>query len=340
MITVENLSLLPIVVAINLCLIFVLRIVALKINLLDYPGGRKTHSSPTPLVGGLAIYFTVLSGILMTEGGGADFTAIMFWAGLVFWIGFLDDFGNIPWFFRFVAQVFACVGVIYTTGIEITYLGTYPLLGSLYLGKLSLVFTVFAVVGVTNAYNLIDGIDGLWALLLVPTSALLFVSGGSAAEFDFGLLVIITSICIFLAFNLMKNSKVNLFMGDAGSAGLGFIISFLVIAQFQAPEQVVHPPFALWLLMIPILDTFLVILRRASKNQSIFQPGSDHLHHRLLKIGYSRHHTFMILTTAAVVFAFVGLLFSRSSDIVSAFLFLVCAAILPVFLAREERRKQ
>ena len=114
----------------------------------------------------------------------------------------------------------------FSTNIEVTYLGSYPTFDALELGSFSLIFTIFAVVGLTNAFNLIDGINGLCGgLLLVPIIAFVFMRESYASEYDLNLLVTIISLCVFLVFNLTNNPKTNLFMGDAGSSA-GFIVSF------------------------------------------------------------------------------------------------------------------
>ena len=159
-----------------------------------------------------------------------------------------------------MVQVVATIGVIWSTDITITNLGTYPLAGLLQLGPFNVAFTILAVVGLTNAYNLIDGINGLCGgLLLIPILALVLMLASHSIEADFYLLITVISLCIFLVFNLNDNPNTNLFMGDAGSSGLGFIVSFLIIAQVFNPELSAAPPIALWLLLVPIMDTVNVI---------------------------------------------------------------------------------
>ena len=339
MVSDDNLLIfLSIIIALNLCLVFLFRFVALNINLLDYPGGRKTHSSPTPLIGGLTIYFTLLAAVGINNDWGSDFAIIVLWAGTVFFIGLVDDFKHVSWPIRLIVQVIAAIGVIFSTNIEITYLGSYPILGALELGPLSIAFTIFAVVGLANAYNLIDGINGLCGgLLLVPIVALVVIGGAHTNEIDLNLLITIISLCIFLVFNLINNPKANLFLGDAGSSGLGFIVSFLMIAQIYDPKLSAAPPLALWLLLVPIMDTIHVIVRRTLKRQSIFQPGSDHLHHRLMKIGYSQTTTFSLLWLLACLGVVIGATLNFFSDIVSMSIFFIVLIFLPILLTFKEK---
>ena len=284
--------------------------------------GTKTHLAPTPLIGG-PIYSTILAAIGINNDWDSDFATIVLWSGAVFFIGMIDDFKHVSWPFRLMVQVIAATGVILSTDISITYLGTYPLVGPLHLGSFSIAFTILAVAGLTNAYNLIDGINGLCGgLLLIPILMLVMMRGSHSAEIDFYLLITMISLFIFLVFNLSNTPRINLFMGDAGSCGLGFIVSFLIIAQVFDPKFSTAPPIALWMLLVPIMDTVNVIVRRALRRQSIFKPGLDHLHHRLINIGYSRTQTFLILLFLAALGVVFGILLNSAKDITSVSVFL------------------
>ncbi len=148
-------------IILNFCFVFALRPVANHLNLIDHPGGRKTHPHPTPLIGGLSIYFTLLAAVAIKNDWNSDIGMIISWAGAIVFIGCLDDIKNVRWPIRICVQVIAAWAVILSIGLMVTYLGTYPIIGPVELGPLSTAFTVFAVVGLTNAFNLIDGIDGL-----------------------------------------------------------------------------------------------------------------------------------------------------------------------------------
>lgn len=252
----------------------------------------------------------------------------------------IDDFKHVSWPIRLMVQVVAAIGVISSTDITITNLGTYPLAGPLQLGPLSIAFTILAVAGLTNAYNLIDGINGLCGgLLLIPILALVLMRASHSTEVDFYLLINVISLSIFLVFNLSNNPKINLFMGDAGSSGLGFIVSFLIIAQVFDPKFSAAPPIALWLLMVPIMDTVIVIMRRALRRQNIFEPGLDHLHHRLINIGYSRKQTFLLLLFLAALGVFSGVLLNFANDIMSVCVFLIVLIFLPMLLTLKENNQ-
>ena len=223
----------------NVSLIIALRFVAPYINLIDHPGGRKIHVSPTPLIGGLAIYLTLLAAVAINNDWSSDIGMIILWAGAIVFVGFIDDIKNIRWPIRLCVQVIAALGVILSTSIKVTYLGTYPIIGPLELGPLSTAFTVFAVIGITNAFNLIDGIDGLCgSLLFLPALALMGLIYWLSGKIDFYFFIILASLAIFLSFNLSQNPKHKIFLGDAGSTGLGFILGFLVISLIYFDKDI------------------------------------------------------------------------------------------------------
>ena len=326
----------------NVCLIFSLRFLAPRINLVDYPGGRKAHAYPTPLIGGISSYVTLLVAVAINNDSNSSvFDLVVLWAGAIVLIGIVDDILNVRWFFKLLVQIVATVGVVLASGIKVSYLGTYPFFGAVYLGQMSEIFTVFAVVCVSNAFNLIDGIDGLsGSLLLLPVSALMGISLWLSGEADFFLLVLMASLALFLIFNMHENKKTKIFFGDSGSAGLGFIVSFLVIFYMNNEIAFLAPPFALWIFLIPITDTINVTVSRALKGKSIFNPGSDHLHHRLMAIGYSSRLTLAILFFLSVLGVVIGLLLNFANNAVSVFAFILTSACIQIALIVEIRKLQ
>lgn len=192
----------------NVCLIYAFRFIAPHIKLIDYPGGRKTHTNPTPLVGGLAIYLTLLAGVMFNNDWNSNFCMIILWAGAIVFIGCLDDISNVRWPIRLSVQVAASFGVVLSTGIKVTYLGSFPVIGAVELGYLSTAFTVFAVVGLTNAYNFMDGIDGLCgSLLLLPVSTIMLINYLITVEIDFYFIVLTILLTLFLIFNMSEHPK-------------------------------------------------------------------------------------------------------------------------------------
>lgn len=323
--------------ALNLCLIIGLRFAATSINLLDSPGGRKTHTTPTPLIGGIAIYLTMLAAISIKNDWDSDIGVVILWTGFIVVIGLIDDLKNVHWFIRICVQIISALGVITTTGIKVTHLGTYPFIGPIELGPMSTVFTIFSVVALTNAFNLIDGIDGLCgSLILLPLSALMVISYWFSGNIDFYFSILVALLAIFLSFNLSKKTKHKIFLGDAGSTGLGFLISFVVITHINDEKVNLMPPFALWLLLIPISDTIHVIARRILDRKSIFQPSTNHFHHRLMAMGFSQSKSLSILLILAILGKTVGIFLNSISDAISICVFFLTLVFFPAIIISKK----
>lgn len=310
-------------VTLNLGLILALIRLAPALGLIDRPGGRKTHSFPTPVIGGFVIYLTLLMAIALQQDWGSEVAKITIWAGLIIVISIFDDIKDIPWYLRICVQMLAVSGVMVSTDIHVNSLGIYPIVGHLELGSFGYVFTGFAIICMTNAINLIDGIDGLCAsIILVPVSfllALIYFSGGGI---NFYLLIFFISILIFLVFNLSSHHKLKIFLGDAGSTTLGFILSLIIISTAQNETLSLSPPIGLWLFFIPIADTCFVIIMRIQNRKSIFQPTKTHIHHLLMLKGYSDRSTLVIMLMISILSASVGLFLNTKTDIISLLAFL------------------
>ena len=291
--------------------LILLRPLATLTGLMDYPGGRKNHSDPTPLVGGLGIYLgllavTILSPVLM-----ADYQNLLVLSGLVLFIGVIDDLYQIRASLRLLLHGSVALAMTWLAEIQLDSLGDILFIGPVQLGILAVPVTIFATVGVINAVNMSDGLDGLSGGLV--TISLVFLSiaaliAGESAVLSFSQLLSV-ALLAFLTFNfrvLWKQSAL-LYLGDAGSTLLGFILAWLIIAATQGSNAFIAPVTALWFLAVPLMDTVSLMIRRPLRGSSPFTPGRDHLHHRLLRAGFTTQQTVLIMYGAATVFASVGL---------------------------------
>lgn len=298
-------------------LILLLRPIASATGLVDVPNERKSHLSPTPLVGGLAIFVGLAFAVLLV---GVDYTALSsrqilsFFGGglLLVVVGVIDDYLDLSPAIRFVAQILASLLMIFGAGVVLSDLGGMTVSGELLtLGILAVPFTVFATLGVVNALNMCDGLDGLsGTLALVSLSGLMaavWLWGGAA---DTALLPVLgAAILGFLLFNLRLpgRDRAAIFMGDAGSMFLGFALTWFAVQLSQGDARVIKPSAALWFLMLPIMDTVAMMLRRLMKGRSPFAPDREHLHHVFLLAGYSVNETVIIMGSVAAVGVLVGL---------------------------------
>jgi UDP-GlcNAc:undecaprenyl-phosphate GlcNAc-1-phosphate transferase len=296
-------------------LIGLLRPLAVAVGLVDIPNERKNHGLPTPLVGGLAIFLALLACTGAAVGLGhlpLDSRVLSFFgAGLLLVaVGVVDDFVELSPLVRFVAQIMAALLMIHGAGVVLADLGGMTISGAtLTLGVLAIPFTVFATLGVINALNMCDGLDGLSGSLALVSLGGLLVAGWLWGG-DVSILGLLGA-CIagFLAFNLRLpgRSRASIFMGDAGSMFLGFALTWYAIELSQAPERVIRPASALWFLMLPIIDAVAMMLRRLMKGRSPFAPDREHLHHVFLLAGFSVNQTVGIMAGIAVLGVLVGL---------------------------------
>jgi UDP-GlcNAc:undecaprenyl-phosphate GlcNAc-1-phosphate transferase len=258
----------------------------------DQPGERKVHSLPIPRVGGLAMAL----GVLVAAGATVDLQAQDRWflvaAAVLVAFGALDDRLNLDYRIKLIGQVLA-VGIVITLGkVQIQ---TFTLDDRFMLpGWVSMPLTAFFLVGVTNAINLADGLDGLaggTTFLCLCAIALLSSMGdpGTSAALA---LTFAGAVLGFLRFNTYPAS---VFMGDAGSQLLGFAIGVLSVRATQNLASQVSAALPVLLLALPILDTLSVMVQRIGEGRSPFSADRNHIHHKLLALGFDQHEAVMLI---------------------------------------------
>lgn len=286
---------------------FVLRPLAIAVGLVDVPGGRKRHGVPVPVIGGIAMSIGLGLGTSLVDHPDS-WSPILLGVYLLAVVGTIDDRFDLPANVRLIAQSCAALLVVFASGIVVSDLGEY--FGhSLSLGLLAVPFTILFVLTLVNAFNFIDGIDGLCGgLALLCLMIMAALSFGSPL---FPLATLAASVVAgYLLFNLPLgvNSPVRSFMGDAGSTAIGLIIATMGIYLTQGEMQVISPAAALWFVALPVFELFATILRRALSKRSPFAPDHEHLHHVLADNGLSRRATLIFMLALAALLAAVGLL--------------------------------
>ncbi len=321
--------------AATLLLILTLRPAAQRWGLVDVPNERSSHREPTPLIGGLAIFVAFTIGFLAAAAAGAvsfdRYTVSLFAGGaLLLFVGAVDDARDLSPVLRFGVQIVASLIMIYGGGVVLDDLGRMRPDGEvLYLGVLAVPFTVFATLGVINALNMCDGLDGLsGSLALISLTGMMIVAllGGAGADFVM-LAVLGASIIGFLLFNLRLpgRQRASVFMGDAGSMFLGYLLTWFAISLSQSPSRAMVPAAALWFLMLPLFDTVSMMLRRLMLRRSPFSADREHIHHIFLLAGFSVNETVVVMAAAALIGVGIGLLTMdlRASDFTIAGAFLI-----------------
>jgi UDP-GlcNAc:undecaprenyl-phosphate GlcNAc-1-phosphate transferase len=263
-----------------------------RFGLVDKPHGRKQHEVATPMHGGL----TILLVLVITAAIFHDLSSSQAWAfylagGLLILVGVVDDVKDLPWRVRVGAQVLAALGMVFLGGVSVQQLSDVFGVKDFALGLLSIPVTVFVVVGVVNALNMADGIDGLaggQALVSVVLFCCFALYAGNFAAAE-RLLTVAGSVIGFLCWNLRRPGlpRAEVFLGDAGSMLLGFIIAWNAVRLSQNPAHPVSPVLGPWTIALPLIDTCSLILRRLKQGRSPFYADRDHLHHLMLEAGYT-----------------------------------------------------
>lgn len=299
----------PLLESLLVCILIIpfMRWLAIAIGLIDKPNERKVHVTPTPLIGGITIALTVA--IVISFGTSISFTnpADLMWiTGSVVMLltGALDDRFNIRPVYRLIVQL-ACAAGVAAAGIRIPSLygigGIYELPTTM-----QYVITIMVIAGVVNAYNLMDGIDGLLGCLTLIGSATLGIISWGLAHYDLAIFfTVLTGATIgFLRFNL--GSK-KIFMGDAGSLMVGFIlitsaIRLLAASTHNDTEQQLELLLVVTgLFIVPVFDSLRVYRARIKKGQSPFRADKTHLHHLLLTAGVSHKQATLLIGTLVVL---------------------------------------
>ncbi len=281
----------------------------------DVMDHRKIHNGDIPRIGGIGFFASALivwlaAWLLKLELGTAQQPELPFlaWAlfiaamGAIHFIGILDDFSNISPRFKLFGQIAVAALMI---GLGFTFQDLYlPFVHkTISLGWGGPVLTFIWIVGISNAVNLLDGLDGLagtfnlFALAFLGSFSLLYGSA-LAALFTFALC---GALLAFLLFNL---PPAKIFMGDSGSLLLGFFLAAIPLLPSTAASGGKVLPFAVSLALVPIYDTLAAIIRRSLKGKAFYRPDSEHIHHKLLKLGLSDRS---ILVVVAVITLSLGI---------------------------------
>jgi UDP-GlcNAc:undecaprenyl-phosphate/decaprenyl-phosphate GlcNAc-1-phosphate transferase len=258
--------------------------VARRYRCVDEPGGRRIHCEPTPRWGGIAFFLGILP-LFYFIGLGRVFFSYLAASFFLVVIGSIDDRRELGFTTKLFAMLAAITTVIFGGGIQINQIGTYGSMGLVKLGMLAIPFTYLCIIGVTNAINLIDGLNGLAGGLAFFASLFIGVAAYISRNFE------LAGVCMgftgalagFLLYNF--GSQASIFMGDSGSLFLGFSLSVFSILLTQNPKFHVEPLFPVLVLLIPIFDTLRVMGTRVFNGRSPFKADTTHLHHLLLARG-------------------------------------------------------
>lgn len=315
---------------------FVIKL-AKKIGAIDVPrDGRRVHKVPVPLIGGLAIYmaFVVTTLFFIPLWDNRQIIGLLLGGTIVMATGMLDDIRPMRARVKLCMQIVAAIVLVYF-GVTIKFV-TNPfdsVTGMSDIGWFSIPATIFWIVGVTNAFNLIDGLDGLAAGVGSISCITLFIVSILNGRIEAALLTaaLAGSIIGFLPYNF---NPAKIFMGDTGSQFLGFILAAISIQgaiKSAAAIVITVPVLALGL---PIYDTLMAIIRRSINKKPVMQPDKEHLHHKLLDMGLSQRQAVLVMYVISGLLG-ISAIFATELTTVQSFLVLVSVLCIIVILSKE-----
>ena len=295
-----------------------------KVNALDVPrDNRRMHKKPTPLLGGLAIFYGFIVSVLCFAVLEREIAGILVGSVIIVVVGIIDDITDMKAIIKLLCQIIAAAVVVYS-GVRIEHFANpfHGWFGGPYIVLnywVSVVITIFWIVGICNAVNLIDGLDGLavgvssissvcmLAFTLISRSSNVAVLAAAVAGACFG----------FLPYNF---NPAKIFMGDTGALFLGFILGCISVQGFLKLSAIISFAIPILLLGLPIFDTVIAIFRRILTGRSPMSPDRGHLHHRLIDMGFSQKQTVAILYTLTAILCLTAVVISIKGYLRGVFL--------------------
>jgi len=323
--------------------IIIIRPIAIKLKLIDYPDDRKRHQGEVPLIGGVSIFVGVIVSLAYLLEENIIINIILTSTFLVLIVGIYDDFKNIKPKIKLFIQLFLVVITVYLSEIKIESLGF--LLGLPFpqdLGFLAIPFTIISILGLMNAFNMVDGLDGQAGIISIIALIGIFIFGLDQADNYLYkiLLTILSGLIVFLIFNFISNDKIKVFLGDGGSLFLGFVISFSLIYCTQI-LNIFSPSFALWCVAIPLFDFFSVVILRKIKKQNLLKANRDHIHHFLETFNFSKKFITFLTSIFGLVFLSLGYFLEINFPSISFWIFIIVFLFylsIRLYYAQKEKK--
>ena len=308
----SHLLLVGVAAALALLLTHGVRGLARRWHLVDVPGQRKIHTVSVPRVGGVGVALAMVLALAVAAAAGrvsaADARAwlpVLAGGAVVLGVGLWDDLRPLPAWVKLAFQLVAAA-VTVALGVRIEHVTVFGV--TLGLGLLAVPLTIAWIVGLTNAFNVMDGLDGLatgLAIIAAATCAAVSISRGDS-EGGLLLVALLGALCGFLPYNF---NPATIFLGDSGSLVVGHVLAVTAITGWQKGATALAVAVPLLIFALPISETVLSIVRRTHGLgiRHVFSPDQQHMHHRLLGLGLSHRNTVLLLYAVSLSLALLAL---------------------------------
>jgi UDP-GlcNAc:undecaprenyl-phosphate GlcNAc-1-phosphate transferase len=312
---------------------------ACKFDFFDIPDSRKIHCDPVPRIGGVAMALGAFIPILLWIPFNPFVKSVVLGSGILVIFGLIDDIKNIGVKTKFAGQIMAALIVIIFGGLKIKSLGIFGPTGFILPDWFSIPLTVIVIVAVTNAINLSDGLDGLaGGLTLITLLSIGYLSYlDNIQAFEIIAVALVGAIFGLLRYN---THPAIVFMGDSGSQLLGFVAITLSLALTRKSTEM-NLILVLLILGIPVVDTVSVILQRILKGRSPFEADKNHLHHKIMNLGFYHSESVLILYFLHATLVCLGFIFRHDSAwfLLALYIIFSTTCLSAIFIAESKGLK-
>jgi UDP-GlcNAc:undecaprenyl-phosphate/decaprenyl-phosphate GlcNAc-1-phosphate transferase len=300
--------------SVSILTIKVLLPLAPHVGLVDLPNERKKHDGAIPLIGGLSIFTGVLitSSLFIEQSQLLNLYLIS--SALLVFIGTMDDIYDLSVAPRIIFQGIVATIMVFGAGLYLHEFGDLFLMGNVDIESYGMIFTILACIAAINAFNMIDGIDGLagsMSIISISSIAILSLLANNNADVLLPLILVV-AIIPYLFYNVSTRNPrgKKIFMGDAGSMFMGLTVMWLLVLGSQSHNEQIasfRPVTALWIIAVPLMDMFAIMIRRIRKGVSPFKADNGHLHHICMRAGLSSRQSLRTISAFSIVLALIGI---------------------------------
>lgn len=322
----------------------VVKSLAFKMGAMDVPkDNRRMHDHPIPRMGGLAIFLGFLLSVLLFAEITPQLRGMLLGSVIIVVLGIFDDIYSLPAMFKFVVQIVAALVAVFSGNVIQTLSNPNIFSSDLYwdLGVLSIPVSVIWIVAITNAVNLIDGLDGLACGVSTISSMTLLVISLVVSDAPAAILMAaLAGSCIgFLPYNL---NPAKIFMGDTGSTFLGYVLAVVSIQGLFKFYTIISFAVPFLMLGLPIFDTCFAFIRRIAHGQSPMHADRSHVHHRLIDMGFSQKQAVAVLYIISAILGLSAVVLTTAGAVKAMLLLLALCAVgavsARIFLSNNEKK--